>query len=687
MKIGKIILLSLLLMLIGHPAFGQSITLVTLGDSLTEGDGDDGIGGGYPARLLSMLQAPYPGSTLNNLGISGDISDALINKQLEPAVNLLNAAPAGNLKIALIWIGSNDLFGLYNYVCDEYYGNNYSACEGATFGYYSDNITTILTSLKATGSQIYIALLDDQSRRPVMTDPVLRVESFPLITDVDVSRMSTQVSAYNDEIARLASTKDATMVDFFSTTIFENWATLSGDGNHPNGVGYDAIATIWYQAITGSSTPTIPTVTTTAASSVTTTSASSGGNITSDGGASVTARGVCWSTSANPTTANSKTTDGTGTDSFTSLITGLSSGTPYHVRAYATNSQGTSYGSDVTFTTSTIALSAPTLTVTTSGTTVSLSWTSVAGATGYTLYYAPFPYTGPESIKSIPMGNKTSISASLPDGSAFYVALQAYDGFGSSGYSNIEHFIIDTSATYTNSLGQTFILLPAGTFTMGSPSSEPGSDDGERPQHQVTLTQSFYMQQTEVTQAQWEAVMGSNPSGFSGCATCPVEQVSWDDAQDYIVQMNLRGEGTYDLPTEAQWEYAYRAGSTTAFYNGAITETGSGYDPNLDAIGWYTYNSDSETHPVAQKTPNAWGLYDMSGNVWEWCQDWFSESYYDSSPPTDPAGPSSGSYRVIRGGSWYFGSQGCRAANRDAVSPGNRVNDIGFRLVLSPGQQ
>ena len=117
--------------------------------------------------------------------------------------------------------------------------------------------------------------------------------------------------------------------------------------------------------------------------------------------------------------------------------------------------------------------------------------------------------------------------------------------------------------------------------------------------------------------------MGSTPSYFTGCSTCPVEQVSWNDVQDYIAQMNTRGdEGTYSLPTEAQWEYAARAGSTTAFYNGGITETGEGYDPNLNAIGWYWYNAGSQTRPVAGKTPNTWGLYDMPGNVWELCQDW-----------------------------------------------------------------
>ena len=330
-----------------------------------------------------------------------------------------------------------------------------------------------------------------------------------------------------------------------------------------------------------------------------------------------------------------------------------------------------------------LALEAPTLTVTTSGTTVSLSWTSVAGATGYTLYYAPYPKADP--IGNITLGDKTSMSASLPDGSAFYVALQAYDGAGSSGYSNIAHFTL-SSTSYTNSLGMTFILLPAGTFTMGSPSSEPGRWDDEGPQHQVTLTRAFYMQTTEVTQEQWETVMGSNPSYFSGCPTCPVEQVSWDDTQGFITEMNKRGEGTYGLPTEAQWEYGARAGSTTAFYNGAITELSCGLDPNLNAIGWYCYNAESKTHPVGQKTPNAWGLYDMSGNAWEWCQDWYGGSYYSVSRSVDPPGPIGGSYRVFRGGSWSGHAQDCRAASR-GDPPGYVSYGIGFRLVLSPGQQ
>jgi lysophospholipase L1-like esterase len=245
--------LCLLVLVLGAALQGypQAVTLVTIGDSLTAGDGDDGVGGGYPARLLTMLTPSHPGSTLQNLAVSGHTSDDLINVQLDPAVSALNAAPAGNRKLGLVWIGSNDLFGLYNYVCDNEYGNDYTACEAATFGYFSDNIDTILSALSATGAEVFIALLDDQSRRPVMTDPALRASVFDQISDEDVARMSVQVGLYNTEIASQAAALSASTVDFFHTTIFENWATLDADGNHPNGAGYDAIADIWYAAVSG----------------------------------------------------------------------------------------------------------------------------------------------------------------------------------------------------------------------------------------------------------------------------------------------------------------------------------------------------------------------------------------------------------------------------------------------------
>lgn len=235
----------------------------------------------------------------------------------------------------------------------------------------------------------------------------------------------------------------------------------------------------------------------------------------------------------------------------------------------------------------------------------------------------------------------------------------------------------------TNSLGMTFNLIPAGTFMMGSPEGEPGRRGNEN-QHQVTLTRPFYMQTTEVTQGQWKALMGRNPSRYPDCGDdCPVERVSWHYVQEFIAELNKLGEGTYRLPTEAEWEYAARAGSTTAFANGDITEIGSKHDPNLDAMGWYAYNSGGRTHRVAQKQPNAWGLYDMHGNVWEWVQD--GAKYYENYPSgsvTDPEGTSTGPLRVLRGGSCFDGARSCRSANRHFDVPESRPNfGLGFRLL------
>ena len=229
-----------------------------------------------------------------------------------------------------------------------------------------------------------------------------------------------------------------------------------------------------------------------------------------------------------------------------------------------------------------------------------------------------------------------------------------------------------------------FVYIEPGTFWMGSPPDEWGPYV-EETQHQVQLTQGFYMQTTEVTQGQWQAVMGSNPSYHSGCGdNCPVEKVSWNDVQDFIDALRDMGEGTYRLPTEAEWEYACRAGSTSAFANGEITVTNCSYDPNLDAMGWYCYNAGDTTHPVAQKQANAWGLYDMHGNVYEWCQDWYDE--YPDYAVQDPQGPASGTHRVMRGGGWIYEAWHCRSANRQISSPGIQNAVLGFRLVRVPAQ-
>jgi formylglycine-generating enzyme required for sulfatase activity len=230
----------------------------------------------------------------------------------------------------------------------------------------------------------------------------------------------------------------------------------------------------------------------------------------------------------------------------------------------------------------------------------------------------------------------------------------------------------------TNSIGMKFVLIPAGEFLMGAPGSDRKADDDEKPQHKVIISQPFYLGKYEATQSQREAVMGNNPSTFKGRSN-PVEMVSWDDVQVFIKKLNQKeGGNKYRLPTEAEWEYAARAGTAGAYSFGDD-------EAALGRYAWYGehYNSGS-THPVGQKEPNGWGLYDMHGNVWEWAQDWFGA--YSSSPATDPRGPSSGSYRVIRGGAWNNRAGHCRSAYQRGSTPDSRCNYLGFRLAFSPDQ-
>ncbi len=230
---------------------------------------------------------------------------------------------------------------------------------------------------------------------------------------------------------------------------------------------------------------------------------------------------------------------------------------------------------------------------------------------------------------------------------------------------------------FTTSIGMEFVYIPPGTFMMGSPPNEPGRVDNEK-QHRVTLTKGFYLQTTEVTQGLWENVMGNDPSYFKECGDdCPVEQVSWHDAQDFISELNkrerLEGTDRYRLPTEAEWEYACRAGTTGKYYFGND-------ETMLREYAWYAKNSVYETHPVRQRKPNKWGLYDMHGNVWEWCQDWYGD--YRSGSVTNPRGPFTGEHRVLRGGSWYGNQELARCAYRSIFgTPTNCYTIIGFRLA------
>ena len=228
---------------------------------------------------------------------------------------------------------------------------------------------------------------------------------------------------------------------------------------------------------------------------------------------------------------------------------------------------------------------------------------------------------------------------------------------------------------FTNSIGMEFVLIPAGTFMMGSPDSDPDAHDYEKPAHQVTLSQAFYLGKYPVTQAQWEVVMGTNPSRFKG-SDRPVEAVSWDNVQAFMRKLNEReGVDHYRLPTEAQWEYACRAGSGTRYHFGddAI---------RLGEYAWYEENSGSQTHPVGQKQPNAWGLYDMHGNVWEWVQGKYGR--YTAAPVTDPIDLTNVEH-VSRGGSWIDPARYVCSAYR-RWDPGDHLDYLGFRCLSSGGE-
>ena len=217
------------------------------------------------------------------------------------------------------------------------------------------------------------------------------------------------------------------------------------------------------------------------------------------------------------------------------------------------------------------------------------------------------------------------------------------------------------------------VKVAGGTFQMGG-TSEQGEDAYalEKPVHSVTLS-DYYIGQTQVTQELWEAVMGSNPSYFKGDNQRPVENVSWNDCQEFIEKLNRLTGKNFRLPTEAEWEYAARGGNKSRGYKY------SGSD-NPDLVAWYDDNSGRETHPVATKQSNELGLYDMSGNVWEWCQDWYGD--YSSNSQTNPTGASTGSLRVLRGGSWNDIARGVRVSYRGGITPGDRDLIFGLRLAL-----
>ena len=233
-------------------------------------------------------------------------------------------------------------------------------------------------------------------------------------------------------------------------------------------------------------------------------------------------------------------------------------------------------------------------------------------------------------------------------------------------------FWIIAAATHHQAKPMEFTSISAGEFMMGCSPMNAECQDNEKPSHRVQISRPFQIGKFEVTQAQWLDVMQTNPSEYEG-DDLPVQNVSFNDVMQFLEKMNARGDGfRYRLPTEAEWEYAARAGKTSA------------YGGSLDAVGWYDRNSDREPHAVGAKQPNAWGLYDVSGNVWEWVSDWYDPDYYKSSPPSDPRGPSEGRQHVARGGSFSDNSAFARLSSRLGITPGFGNYDLGFRLVREP---
>ncbi|MCX7020598.1 MAG: formylglycine-generating enzyme family protein, partial [Candidatus Sumerlaeota bacterium] len=222
------------------------------------------------------------------------------------------------------------------------------------------------------------------------------------------------------------------------------------------------------------------------------------------------------------------------------------------------------------------------------------------------------------------------------------------------------------------------VWIPPGAFDMGSPDSENGRSSGEGPVHRVTLD-GFLLGKTEVTQAQYEKIAGTNPSSFKGDGNLPVENVSWNDAVSFCKKLSGKSGRTFTLPTEAQWEYACRAGSSTQFCFG-------GSNSGFGDYAWFNGNSGGNTHPVRTKQANAFGLCDMHGNVWEWCRDWYDEGFYKMSGATarNPENTTEAAYRVLRGGGWFSSPQYCRSADRLRYEPGYSFDDLGFRVAAFP---
>lgn len=345
----------------------------------------------------------------------------------------------------------------------------------------------------------------------------------------------------------------------------------------------------------------------------------------------------------------------------------------------------------------TISAVNPNTGTTTGGTAITITGTNLTGASsvqvgsGYAtsvvvvndttvIAVTPAGTAGAQNVSVTTAGGIATLTGGFTYGAAWYTILEQAPNATVVPDTAVRTKIVASGFPWRvrdNSSGIEMLLIPGGTFNMGCSASTSYSCNGDETNHQVTLSKAFYLGKTEVTQAQWQAKMSSNPSYFSGNANNPVEQVSWNDIAGFNTATGLR------LPSEAEWEYACRGGTTTAFHSMPGYSNGTNDDSLLGNIAWYgSNNSPYGTKPVAGKAANAFGMYDMSGNVWEWCNDWYGS--YAAGNATDPAGPSTGSDRVLRGGYWLNYSFSCRSSNRGTVDPDSRFTSIGFRAARTP---
>ncbi len=434
-----------------------------------------------------------------------------------------------------------------------------------------------------------------------------------------------------------------------------------------------------------------PVVSTGNITEITATSAKCSGEVTDEGHAPVLERGICWSKNSSPTLDDFHIASGNGTGNFDIELTGLELNTTYHVCAYATNALGIRYGNEKTFTTKDGVAKVTTGSVTNITVTSATCSGIVTDDGGFSVTERGICWSkshNPTINDSHVAGGSgvglfTCQMINLTPNTTYYVRAYATNSQGTAYGSNVS-FTPGYLNFTANGVSFTMILVEGGTFWMGAQSTSPSGQnydseacDNERPVHQVTLS-SYHIGKFEVTQELWQAVMGSNPSHFTGDSQRPVEMVSWDDCQNFIAALNelcagqLNGK-QFSLPTEAQWEFAARGGKHSQGYKYSGSNT-------IGDVAWYSSNSGSITHAVGTKTPNELGLYDMSGNVWECCSDRYGS--YGGGAQTDPTGPASGSYRVYRGGGWYDLARCCRVSYRLSDDPGGAGYNLGLRLAL-----